>query len=163
MGNQCTAQDYSPGGGTTYRQRDMHSSSPFCEDSDGGSPLYSHKRQFPWTIPRLSGVSFGGSSTSSFTPNTTESSSYDILKKTASMSALDLQQTQTKNNQAADENEDPASMYFITPTAIADEYNDEPFFLGMRRESFGVGDHYRATSSRFRTKRFRSRLELGMV
>jgi hypothetical protein len=79
------------------------------------------------------------------------------------MSALDLQ-SQTKNNQeAADENEDPASMYFVTPTAIADEYNDEPFFLGMRRESFGVGDHYRATSSRFRTKRFRSRLELGMV
>jgi len=141
-------------------------SSTFYADSEQDSPRSTKKRQFPWGIPRLSGVSFGGSSASSFTPQTTDSG-FDIMKKTSSMSALDLQQQQGKNDNDDDENEDPRNVYYVSPERMPfseDISNDldEPFFLGMRRESFGVGDHYRQTSLRFRTKRFRSRLELGM-
>jgi hypothetical protein len=90
------------------------------------------------------------------------------MKKTSSMSALDLQQQQGKNDNDDNESEDPRNVYYVSPERMPfseDISNDldEPFFLGMRRESFGVGDHYRQTSLRFRTKRFRSRLELGMA
>jgi hypothetical protein len=84
------------------------------------------------------------------------------------MSALDLQQQQGKNDNGEDENDEPRNMYYISAERMPfseDVSNDldEPFYLGMRQESFGVGDHYRQSSLRFRTKRFRSRLELGMA
>jgi hypothetical protein len=82
------------------------------------------------------------------------------------MSALDLQQpfNKSSNNNSNDENDyDAENAFYYVPAASYSEDGDEPFFLGMRRESFGVGEHYHQTSQRFRTKRFRSKLELGMI
>jgi hypothetical protein len=81
------------------------------------------------------------------------------------MSALDLQQQTTKaNNNDDDENDyDVGNAYYYVSAPSFSEDGEEPFFLGMRRESFGVGEHYHQTSQRFRTKRFRSKLELGMI
>jgi hypothetical protein len=81
------------------------------------------------------------------------------------MSALDLQQQTTKaNNNGDDENDyDVGNAYYYVSAPSLSEDGEVPFFLGMRRESFGVGEHYHQTSQRFRTKRFRSKLELGMI
>jgi hypothetical protein len=104
-----------------------------------------NNRPFSWSM--ISSLSVSSIASTPFT----DASSFDIMKKTSSMSALDLQ------NNPADEEE-----YYFTRGAG----DDEPYFTGggdPGRESFGVGDHFRQTSQRFRTKRFRSKLELGIV
>jgi hypothetical protein len=168
MGNQCAAQDYSPGGGGTASKNRMNQFDSSTLSEQGSSPRSSNKRLFPWGIPRLSGMSFGSSSAAS-TPYTADSARFfDIIKKTSSMSALDLQQQeQNKNVNINDQDEEDENTYnnASPESSFLDSPGDfeEPFFLGMRTDSFGVGDHHRQTSQRFRTKRFRSRLELGMA
>jgi len=71
----------------------------------------------------------------------------DIFKKVSSNSQLF---DENKNN----ENDDGNAAVFGP--------EEEPFCLG-RSDSFGVGDHYRSSSHTFRTKRFRSKMELGMA
>jgi hypothetical protein len=154
MGNQCTANEYSPGGGTRSKNR--------FDSMNDASPAASKKRQLPWSFPRHSSLSFVSSS-ASFTPNTADNTSFDILKKSSSMSALDLQQ-QGKSTNNDDDYGTENVFYYVSPTSFSpSDDSDEPFYLGMRRDSFGVGDVYHQTSRRFRTKRFRSKLELGLT